>query len=47
MLWAIAVIQAASFFGGAVYALVAWIRERPDPKIEARASMRSLSWPSE
>jgi hypothetical protein len=32
MLWAIAVIQAVSFFGDAVYSLVAWIRERPDPE---------------
>jgi hypothetical protein len=44
MLWAIAVVQAVSFFGGAMYALVAWIRERPDPEIEERALMRSLSW---
>jgi len=47
MLWSIAVIQAVSFFVGVVYALVTWIRERPDPEIEERALMRSLSWPDE
>jgi len=36
MLWAIPVIQAISFFGGIVYALVAWIREPNDPEIEER-----------
>jgi hypothetical protein len=47
MWWAIAVIQAVWFFGGSVYALAEWTREKPDPEIEEWALVRSLSWPSD
>jgi hypothetical protein len=46
-MFAISLIQAVSFFVGAMYALVAWIREPADTEIKERALMRSRSWPSE